>query len=198
MSEAIYPDLPGLKPEIKRTPMWKTLRQESVSGKILTAALMTYPTRKYTLAYEVLRAGAEQELQNLEGFFNARQGSFDTFLFNDPDDRTVTDQTFGTGNGTSTAFPLLRTRGGFSEPVQSVNGAPIIKVAGVVKATPADYVISTLGVVNFVVAPASGAALTWTGAYYWRCRFLLDMIDLDKFLQDLWKLNRIEMRVEKQ
>lgn len=198
MSEAIYPDLPGLKPEIKRTPMWKTLRQESVSGKILTAALMTYPTRKYMLAYEVLRAGAEQELQNLEGFFNARQGSFDTFLFNDPDDRSVTDQTFGTGNGVTTAFPLLRTRGGFSEPVQSVNGAPVIKVAGVVKATPADYVISTLGVVNFVVAPANGAALTWTGNYYWRCRFLLDMIDLDKFLQDLWKLNRIEMRVEKQ
>lgn len=198
MSDAVYPDLPGLKPEIKRTPMWKTLRQESVSGKLLTVALMTYPTRKYTLAYEVLRAGAEQELQTLEGFFNARRGSFDTFLFNDPDDRAVTDQTFGTGNGTTTAFPLSRTRGGFSEPVQSVNGAPVIKVNGVVKATPADYTISTLGVVNFVVAPAAGAALTWTGSYYWRCRFLLDMLDLDKFLQDLWKANRVEIRVEKQ
>lgn len=198
MSDAIYPDLPGIKPEIKRTPMWKTLRQESVSGKVLTAALMTYPSRKYMLAYEFLRAGTEQELQNIEGFFNARQGSFDTFLFNDPDDRAVTDQTFGTGNGTTTAFPLLRTRGGFSEPVQSVNGAPVIKVSGVTQVTPTNYTISTLGVVNFVVAPLAGAALTWTGAYYWRVRFLLDMLDLDKFLHDLWKLNRIELRVEKQ
>lgn len=198
MSDAIYPDLPGIKPEIKRTPMWKTLRQESVSGKVLTASLMTYPSRKYMLAYEFLRAGTEQELQTIEGFFNARQGSFDTFLFNDPDDRAVTDQTFGTGNGATTAFPLLRTRGGFSEPVQSVNGAPVIKVAGVTQATPTNYTISTLGVVNFVVAPLAGAALTWDGAYYWRCRFLLDMLDLDKFLHDLWKLNRIELRVEKQ
>lgn len=197
MSDAVYPDLPGLRPEIKRTPMWKTLRQESVSGKLLTAALMTYPTRKYTLAYEVLRAGAEQELQNLEGFFNARRGAFDTFLFNDPDDRSVTDQTFGTGNGTTTAFPLSRTRGGFAEPVQSLNGAPVIKINGVTKATPADYTISTLGIVYFVVAPAAGAALTWTGAYYWRVRFLLDMLDFDKFLQDLWKVNRVEFRVEK-
>ena len=32
---------------------------------------------------------------------------------------------------------------------------------------------SSTGMVTFVTAPAAAAALTWTGAFYWRCRFLL-------------------------
>lgn len=198
MSNAIYPVLPGLKPTVRRSNSWKTLDDESVSGKELSVALMTYPNRKYTLAYEVLRAGAEAELQTIEGFFNQRHGSHDTFLYDDPDDRAVTDHPFGAGTGARLAFPLLRARGGFVEPVQSVSGAPTIKVAGVTKTAGTDYTISALGVVNFVVAPASGAALTWTGAYYWRCKFALDVLDLDRFLHDLWQLQRVELKLVKQ
>lgn len=197
MSDAVFPDLPGIKWNIKRTPIWKTLSAESVSGKEMSVALMTYPNRRYSMGYEVLRAGTEAELQTLEGFFNARQGRHDTFLYTDPDDKSVTDQAFGTGNGTSTAFPLARVRGGFTEPVQSVNGTPTIKVAGVTKTPTTDYTISTLGVVNFVVAPANGAALTWTGNYYWRVKFLQDIAEFDQFLKDLWQLQRLEFRTVK-
>lgn len=197
MSDAVFPSLPGLKWNIKRASLWKTLKQEFVSGKEMSVALMTYPNRRYSLAYEVLRAGAEAELQTLEGFFNARQGSHDTFLYDDPDDNAVTDQSFGTGNGTQTVFYLARTRGGFTEPVQALNGAPVIKVAGVTKATPADYSISATGAVTFTSAPANGAALTWTGSYYWRCKFLQDAAEFDQFLQDLWSLQRIEFRTVK-
>lgn len=197
MSDAVFPSLPGLKWNIKRANLWKTLKQESVSGKEMSVALMTYPNRRYSLAYEVLRAGAEAELQTLEGFFNLRQGSHDTFLYSDPDDSAVTDQSFGTGDGSTTVFYLARTRGGFTEPVQALNGAPTIKVAGVTKATPADYSISATGVVTFTSAPANGAALTWTGSYYWRCKFLQDAAEFDQFLQDLWQLQRIEFRTVK-
>ncbi len=198
MSDAVYPALPGLKPNVRRSPSWKTLKDESVSGMEVSVALMTYPNRKYTLAYEVLRAGAEAELQQIEGFFNQRQGSHDSFLYDDPDDHAVTDQAFGTGDGARVAYPLLRARGGFLEPVQSVNGAPTIKVAGVPMVAGTDYTISALGVVTFVVAPAVGAALTWTGAYYWRCKFVLDVLDLDRFLHDLWQLQRVELKLVKQ
>lgn len=197
MSDAVFPSLPGLKWNVKRANLWKTLKQESVSGKEMSVALMTYPNRRYSLAYEVLRAGAEAELQTLEGFFNLRQGSHDTFLYSDPDDSAVTDQSFGTGDGSTTVFYLARTRGGFTEPVQALNGAPTIKVAGVTKATPADYSVSATGVVTFTSAPANGAALTWTGAYYWRCKFLQDAAEFDQFLQDLWQLQRIEFRTVK-
>jgi len=197
MSDAVFPVLPGLKWNIKRASIWKTLKQESVSGKEMSLALMTYPNRRYSLAYEVLRAGAEAELQTLEGFFNLRQGSHDSFLYSDPDDNAVTDQSFGTGNGSTVSFPLARTRGSFSEPVQSVSGTPTIKVAGVTKTPGTDYAISTLGVVVFTVAPANGAPLTWTGSYYWRCKFLQDMAEFDQFLKDLWQLQRIEFRTVK-
>lgn len=198
MSDAVFPSLPGLKWNIKRSPMWKNHKAESVSGKELSVALMAYPNRKYQLAYEVLRAGAEAELQQLEGFFNSRRGSHDTWLYNDPDDNSVTDQSFGTGDGSKVAFPLLRARGGFLEPVQAVNGVPTIEVDGVAKTLTTDYTISALGVVTFTAAPALGAALTWSGAYYWRCRFTLDSLDFDQFMQDLWQLQRLEFRTVKE
>lgn len=197
MSDAIFPSLPGIKWNIKRTPIWKTLMQESVSGKEMSVALMSYPLRRYSMGYEVLRAGAEAELQTLEGFFNARQGRHDTFLYSDPDDNAVVDQVFGTGNAVAPSFPLARVRGGFTEPVQSVSGTPTIKVAGVTKTPGTDYTISALGVVVFVVAPANGASLTWTGSYYWRVRFLQDMVEFDQFLKDLWQLQRLEFRTVK-
>jgi uncharacterized protein (TIGR02217 family) len=197
MSDAVFPSLPGLRWNIKRTPIWKTLAAESASGKEMSVALMTYPLRRYSLSYEVLRAGAEAELQQLEGFFNLRYGSHDTFLYDDPDDKSVTNQTFGTGNASTKTFALARTRGSFTEPVQSVNGAPTIKVAGVTKTAGTDYTISAAGVVTFTVAPANGAALTWTGNYYWRCKFKQDMAEFDQFLKDLWQLQRLEFRTVK-
>ncbi len=197
MSDAVFPSLPGLKWNIKRTPIWKTLMQESVSGKEASVSLMSYPLRRYSLAYEFLRAGAEAELQTLEGFFNLRRGRHDTFLYNDPDDYSVTDQSFGTGDGTTSGFYLARTRGDFTEPVQSLNSAPVIKVAGVTQTLTTDYTISALGLVTFVTPPADGAAITWSGTYYWRCRFLRDESEFDQFLKDLWSLNRIEFRTVK-
>lgn len=194
MSDVVYPSFPGLKWNVKRTPMWKTLSQESVSGKELTVSLMTYPNRKYSISYEFLR---RSEMEQIEGFFNQRRGKFDTFLYLDPEDNSVTDQVFGTGNGTTTSFPLSRVRGGFSEPVQALNGAPVIKVDGVTKATPADYVISTTGIVVFTTAPLAGQPITWTGNYYFRCRFLQDMAEFDQFLKTLWQWNRVEFRTVK-
>lgn len=198
MSNQVFPVLPGLKWNIKRTSMWKTLSAESASGKEMSVALMTYPLRKYSLSYEVLRAGAEAELQTLEAFFNAHYGSHDTFLYSDPDDNAVSNQNFGTGNASKTTFYLARTRGGFTEPVQSVNGTPTIKVAGVTKTPGTDYSISATGAVVFITAPANGAELTWTGSYYWRCKFKQDAAEFDQFLEDLWQLQRLEFRTVKQ
>lgn len=198
MSDAVFPALPGVKWNVKRTPIWKSLSEESVSGKEMSVALMTYPLRRYSLSYELLRAGALAELEQLEGFFNARRGRHDTWLYNDPDDYAVTDQAFGTGNGSSTVFYLVRTRGGFTEPVQSLNSAPVIKVDGVTKTLTVDYTISALGAVTFVTPPADGAALTWNGTYYWRCKFLQDIAEFDQFMKNLWQLGRLEFRTFKQ
>lgn len=193
MSAAVFPVLPGLGWNLGKAPQWSTRIQKAVSGKELRAALMSYPVYKFSLTYEVLRAEtAYAELQSLIGFFNARQGAFDSFLYDDAADNTAAAQTFGAGNGGSTAFQLIRTLGGNTEPVMNLNGNPSIYVAGVLKTLTTDYTLSN-GMVTFVAAPANGAALTWSGSYYYRCRFLQDAADFENFLYQLWKLQKLEL-----
>src|ERR1035437_6964770 len=98
MSNVVFPVLPGLTWPFVKQPMFHTKVQRAVSGKEYRAAFMQYPLWTYTLYFNFLRDLVSlPELQELMGFFNARQGSFDNFLFNDPDDYTVTDQLFGVG-----------------------------------------------------------------------------------------------------
>lgn len=194
MSNAVFPSLPGLTWNVVKSPQWKTKPQQAVSGREVRVAFRSMPLYRFAMGYEVLREeAASAELQTLIGFFNARQGSYDSFLYIDPSDSAVASQAFGTGNGSTAAFQLVRSYGGHSEPVMNLNGAPAISVAGVLKATPADYSINSLGMVTFVVPPAAAAALTWTGSYYHRCRFMADAIDFDNFLYQLWQLKKLEL-----
>lgn len=193
MSNEIFPALPGLRWGVRRTPEWNTTRKSSVTGREYRAANMIYPKWRYRLGYEFLRdkrAGVD-ELRRLVGFFNARRGGFDSFLFTDPDDSSVTAQSFGLGNGVTTQFQLMRTFGGFDEPVYDLNGAPQIYKAGALQTVTTHYTISASGIVNFTSAPAAGQALTWTGSFYWRCVFVRDAMDFEKFLQELWEAKEV-------
>ena len=132
MSNAVYPTLPGLAWPVTRTPLWRTTVQTTPSGREWRTSAMAFPRYRYTLTYEFLRStAAYPHLQTLLGFFNSRRGGYDSFLFSDPDDRTVTAQAFGTGDGVSTQWQLVRTLGGFVEPVYALDGAPQIMVDGV-------------------------------------------------------------------
>jgi uncharacterized protein (TIGR02217 family) len=165
-----------------------------VSGREQRAAFWSYPIWKYSLVYEFLYADAVRaELQTLLGFFNARQGQFDSFLLNDPDDNAVTRQMFGTGDGATTQFQLLRAYGGFIEPVSFLNATPAVYVASTLKTPGTDYTASSTGLVTFTAPPAIGAPLTWTGSYYWRVRFAADSIEVSKFMATLWEAKRVDL-----
>ena len=198
MSNAVFPTMPGLSWNVVRRPRWSTVVKQSVSGREFRAAQFSYPIWEYELSYEVLRgSSALPEVQQLIAFFNARSGSYDTFLYTDPDDKSATAQQFGTGDGTTKSFQLVRAFGGYTEPVYDVKGTPSIYVAGSLKATPADYSISSTGLVTFVNAPTSGQILTWTGNFYWRCRFMQDEAEFTQFLWQLWELKRLTFRTVK-
>lgn len=199
MSNAIFPTLAGLKFGVTRTPTWNTTRKTSVGGREFRAANMLYPTYRYKLAYEFLRdlRSGVDELRTLVGFFNARQGSFDSFLFNDTDDNSVTAQNIGTGNGSTTQFQLTRTFGGFTDPVYDVNGTPLIYKAGALQTLTTHYTLSSTGLVTFVTAPTAGQAITWTGGYYWRVRFEQDATEFEEFMNQLWQARSVELRTVK-
>ena len=197
MTAAIFPAMPGLKWGTVKSPMWATGIQKTASGRELRAAFYSFPRYKISLGYEVLRSGALAELQAMVGFFNARKGSFESFLYLDPEDNAVVDQQFAVGVAGQTQYQLVRTYGGYVEPVLApqlvVHGGtgPVVKVNGVVQTTGVD--VAADGLVTFATAPAAGAALSWSGSYYWRCRFMQDSADFDRFLYQLWALKKIEL-----
>lgn len=196
MSNAVYPELPGLAFGVRRRPIWSTQADRAVTGREFRSSLMAYPDYEFLLTYEFLRATpAWQELQQVEGFFNARRGSWDSFLWRDPDDYTVSGQSIGTGTGAQTAFTMLRTRGGFAEPVMDFMSAPAVYVGGVLQGV-ATYSIAS-GLITFNAPPANGAAVTWTGTYYRRVRFLRDELEFEKFLSDLWSAGKVELKLVK-
>lgn len=199
MSNAQFPVLPGLTWDVVKSPTWNTKVQQSVGGKEIRSAFFSAPIWRWTLKYDVLRqASAFQELQTLVGFFNARQGRFDSFLYSDPTDNAVIGQNFGTGTGSATQYQLVRDygAGGFigRENVYDINNSPSVPkiyVNGVLKTLTTDYTINSVGVVTFVVAPPAAQPLTWDGFYNWRVRFADDVAEFNNFLSLLWEAKQI-------
>lgn len=183
-SNPVFPStsLPGIGLPVIRTPMWQTMSQQSLAGVDVPNQPWTYPRYRYSLHFEFLRQGtAFQELQNLMGFFSRMGGRYSVFQYDDPqDDATPTDQAFGTGDSTTVAFQLVRTRGSFIEPVFAVNAVTNVKVATVLQGS-STYSVSNKGVITFTTPPALASALTWTGTFLWFCRFDKDEYDFEQF-----------------
>jgi uncharacterized protein (TIGR02217 family) len=193
MSNAIFPALPGLGWNVKRTEVWKTRVQEAISGKEVRIADWSFPRHQWELTFDFLRSAPSfTEWQSLIGFFDLRQGAFDSFLYADADDNAITDQPIGTGDGMTTTFQLVRALGGYSEPIIAPNIVTNIKVAGVVQGGGTYSVNAATGLVTFTAAPAGGASITASFSYYFRCRFSGDSIDFEKFMSQLWSAKSIK------
>ena len=200
-----FPALAGLAWSVEKTFMFPpALKQESVSGRENRIALAAFPKYAFSLRYNVLRdtpnvaspASPFDELKKLGGFFLRQLGSVKAFVYSDPTDSAVTDMQFGTGTGSQTAFQLVRSYGAggftFAEPVQNLNGAVtnIKDNGGTVD--PGDYTVGVTGIVTFDTAPLAGHALTWTGNYFYRVRFMKDAQAFNEFMKDLWEAQKVE------
>lgn len=122
--------LPGLSFSVHKKPMFKTRISEAASGKEVRNALAEFPRWDFTLPYEFLedRSGADSSLKTLMGFFLARQGSFDSWLFKDPDDYLVVNGICGDSDGVTTVFPFCRTMGSFREKVGQIDTVNTISI----------------------------------------------------------------------
>ena len=193
MGNAIFPTFPGLKWGRKKTAVWSTGTQKSASGRELRTAYYTYPQWRFSLSFEVLRTKASvNELEQLAGFFNARKGSFESFLYDDPTDNTVADQPIGNTVQGVTRYQLVRSMGGFIEPVLAVKERPAVKVGGVALTYGRDYSVTDKGVLVFNTPQTPGRPITWTGGFYFRVRFTSDTVDFENVLGSLWAAKKIE------
>ena len=188
MSNVLLPTLPGLTWDTKKKPVFNSGVQRSVNLSELRASFSSTPLYEFSRSYEILRDDiAHDELNTLVGFFMARYGSWDSWLFLDVDDSAALLEPFGTGTGAAVAFQLKRALGVFTEPVCNVAASPLIYKAGVLQTVTTHYTINSTGLVTFTGAPANGAALTWSGTYYFRCRFREDVMEFQQFMSKLWE-----------
>lgn len=191
----VFPRLPGQTFKTLKTPKWSTGVQNSASGRATVAAYFTYPLWRFKLDYDLIRnkPPTYNELVRLLAFFNSQRGQFGEWYYFDPDDNLVTNQAFGTGDGTTRAFQLMRSMidGAlrFDEPIYGLNGIPTVMVNGV--ATTA-YVDEGSGVIQFNVAPAARAVLTWSGSFFFVCRFTVDELQLQQDYSRIWSLSELE------
>ena len=63
--------------------------------------------------------------------------------------------------------------------------------------TITDYGLLSNGVIVMASAPASGAAIQWTGTYNWLCRFDDDSIDFEAIADGFWSLGSLKFSTEK-
>ncbi len=217
MSNAVFPTLPGLAFDVVKTPLFSTSIQTSRSGRELRRRNWANPIYTFQLQYEFLRDDlAFAEMKTLAGFYMQRQGSFDSFLFADPDDSIASNIQFGTGDGLTTTFQLSRPFGGSSEPVNNIDAASLfigaymwsaagsapmwsatgsapMWSASKVYVQGSDYTESN-GLITFSTPPAAGEPLIWNGVYYYRARFDADSVDFTKFMDRLWSAKTVTLR----
>lgn len=198
MSSNVFPTFAGLLYPVTRRPVFNTKIQQSVSGKEVRINWMAYPNYEYEIAIEGMKLA---DWQNLMGHFTKVKGMYDDWLFNDTDDNSVTDMPLmntvtggAVGDGATKTFQLMRSLGGFNDIVQNVNVITNVKVNGSITAA---YAINSTGLLTFTVAPPNTQTVTWTGTYYWRCRFLDDAIDIRKVMQQFWETQSIRFRTVK-
>ncbi len=174
----------------KKTPVFNSSVQKNAAMRGISAAsMMPFPSWDFQVELPANKSSiltTSSIISQFLGVFGACQGRGGLFLFNDATDNSVSltvggmlDVTPGsanpmsaTGNGTSTNFQLARTLGGLSwDMIQNLNGSIVVEVNGT---TTVPASISSTGVVTFTSAPAGSAALTWSGNFYFLCRFAED------------------------
>jgi uncharacterized protein (TIGR02217 family) len=193
MSNEVFPVLSGLSFGTERKYAFETEVQKNVSGREVRQAMRAYPIRSWLLRYEFLRQNLSRtEFSTLLGFFLRHKGRFDTFLFEDIADKTVTDAPIGTGNGSRTAWQLVRPLGGFAEPIYSPNTMTQVKVNGT--PTTAYTVNAATGVITFTSAPANTHAILASFTYYWRVRFDDDVANFREFVRSFYENQRLALQ----
>ncbi|KQD14618.1 DUF2460 domain-containing protein [Acinetobacter baumannii] len=205
MSDVLFPELPGLEWDLTKTPMFNTKIMQSVNGRELRASYQAVPKYQISMSFAFLRESkGRNELQQLEGFFLERRGSFDSFLFKMPEDNEF--QCTFVGDGVQTSFQLYKQINTTQIPLQHTQAEqsedPLMWSENASKLMWSDpesqmwllqFGITTNGLLQMPIPLAAGESITITGTYYYRCRFADDEQQYTNFMSKLWKAEKVEM-----
>ena len=198
MSTAVLVQPVGVGYPVSRASVFDTTKQIAISGKETRIARQTSPRYTWSFDINVLRSSpaySATEFAYILGFFNARLGSFDTFLYQDADDNQVIGQQIGIGDGATTTFQFVRSLGGFVEPILAPNYTAGVEVFlnGVLQTSGISFSAwgsANPGQVVFATAPASGVVITANINYYWPCRMVDDTLTLSLMMNSFYEAKK--------
>jgi len=216
MSIQVFPTpsvLPGRGWSLTRTIQAKTRKQVAVSGKETALADWSLPRYQWDLVFNILRqgninGGTWSEMATLFGFYNARNGGFDSFLYQDTNDNAVTGQAIATGNNSAQTFPLVRSLGGFVEPILAPNVVTAVYFNGVAQSSTgwnwarwdSTYGLGgaaspwSPGTLGFTTAPGTGVSITADFSYYWPCRFVDDQCAFEEMFAGVFAVKKLSFQ----
>ena len=193
----------------KGGPVYETVLIVPKSGIIKANANWTYPRHEYDAAYGVR---SQTDLEQVIALFHIVQGRAHTFRWKDWADYkscsvvetpSATDQTIGTGDGSTTEFQLVKTYsfGGESRLARwitkPVDGTVLVAVDGTVQTEGTDYTVDySTGVITFASAPGDGLAVTVGYEFDVHVRFGADelSISLDAYRAGSASIEIIEQK----
>ena len=197
MTLSSFPTLIGKTWDIKKEPVWNTRKLVARNGLQYRAANWSYPLWQFDCAFSVLRTGAAYlEYQTMVGFINSLNGMYAPFLYDDPFDDTATAQALGVGNSSQVAFPLLRTLGGFTEPILYCSALNNVYLNGVLQSS-SNYSLTQTGTygpdtLTFNSAPTTGVAVTADFNFDFVCSLTEDETEMNNFMNGYWELKSIK------
>lgn len=152
-------------------PEWRTLIVQLQSGAERRKAMWALPHHRYTADYATLTPAEKETL--LHTFIVCR-GAFSTFRFLDWNDYTATDESLGTGDGTSDPIQLVKTYTFGASSYERTITLPY-DVTVTANGTPISVTVDPLTGIATPVSPwPSGQALAWSGKFDVRVRFAND------------------------
>lgn len=191
------PTISGLGWSVHKNPRFNTVVSKHPSGADVRTALWINPAYEFEVTYDALASNASfpglgtNSWQTLIGFFLSLGGMWGQFLYTDPTDNSVTGQAIGTGDGATTVFPLVRTLGGFTEPVGWVTSAAIYLNAAL---QSSGYTLTTPNTLTFTSAPGSGVLVTADITYSFLCRMDDDGVEFEEFMSNLHSVKSFKFR----
>jgi hypothetical protein len=203
MSDLIFPStLNGFTWDSKKKPLFNNITHSPQTGRDIHISLYDQPIYEFNLANQWL---TKADKDALIGFFTARRGSFESFLYVD-EDCALQNHVFAVSNGSTRDFQLGRLQNGlFLEKVNNYAPSPLIYLNGGLLTVGRDYLINGTGLLHFSdsVDPTTGAVsysvpsggvLSWTGTAYYRCVFLEDSLEYNQFAERLYDCGEIKFK----
>jgi len=183
----IFPDIPNMDWNNKKTPKYDVTVQMSGTKKRKTICTHAYPDWEMECSFVAMD---KKQINKIAGFFCSQYGATKAFLWKDMEDYRVAGTQFGVGDGVTQRFQLLRSWAGmFYEPVYDVIARSLIVYQG---ESRSPVTLEDNGIVYFATPPAAGVKLAADFYYYWRVAFD-DDITWEIIWYNLYNLNSFKL-----